>query len=84
MQVRVYYNLRKKEVRLLFKKNEFKAEVVRRDKTLEDVARAIGIDIATLHRKMNGVSDFNRSEIEKVIKFLNLTNEEILRIFFAD
>lgn len=69
---------------MLFKKNEFKAEVVRRDKTLEDVARAIGIDIATLHRKMNGVSDFNRSEIEKVIKFLNLTNEEILRIFFAD
>ena len=83
MQVRVYYNYRK-EVRLLFKKNEFKAEVVRRDKTLEDVARAIGIDIATLHRKMNGASDFNRSEIEKVIKFLNLTNEEILRIFFAD
>ena len=69
---------------MLFKKNEFKAEVVRRDKTLEGVARAIGIDIATLYRKMTGASDFNRSEIEEVIKFLNLTNEEILRIFFAD
>lgn len=69
---------------MLFKKNEFKAEVVRRDKTLEDVARAIGIDIATLHRKINGASDFYRSEIEKIIKYLNLSNEDVLRIFFAD
>ena len=52
----------------LFQKNEFKAEVVRRNLTLENVANAIGIDAATLHRKMNGASDFYRSEIEKIIK----------------
>ena len=51
----------------MFQKNEFKAEVVRRNLTLENVATAIGIDAATLHRKMNGVSDFYRSEIEKII-----------------
>lgn len=68
----------------LFQKNEFKAEVVRRNLTLENVATAIGIDAATLHRKMNGVSDFYRSEIEKIIKYLNLSNEDVLRIFFAD
>ena len=68
----------------LFQKNEFKAEVVRRNLTLENVANDIGIDVATLHRKMSGVSDFYRSEIEKIIKFLNLSNEDVLRIFFAD
>ena len=52
----------------MFQKNEFKAEVVRRNLTLENVANAIGIDAATLHRKMNGASDFYRSEIEKIIK----------------
>ena len=68
----------------LFQKNECKAEVVRRNLTLENVASAIGIDVATLHRKMNGASDFYRSEIEKIIKYLNLSNEDVLRIFFAD
>ncbi len=68
----------------LFQKNEFKAEVVRRNLTLENVANAIGIDTATLHRKMNGTSDFYRSEIEKIIKYLNLSNDAVLRIFFAD
>ena len=68
----------------MFQKNEFKAEVVRRNLTLENVANAIGIDAATVHRKMNGASDFYRSEIEKIIKYLNLSNEDVLRIFFAD
>lgn len=67
----------------MFQKNEFKAEVVRRNLTLENVANAIGIDAATLHRKMNGASDFYRSEIEKIIKYLNLSNEDVLRIFFC-
>lgn len=32
--------------------------------TLESVARFLGINAATLSRKVNGSSDFNRNEIE--------------------
>lgn len=67
----------------MFKKNEFKAEVVRRGMNLDDVAKAIGINPASLHRKMNGVSDFYRGEIEKIIKLLGLSDSDVIRIFFA-
>lgn len=68
----------------MFQKNEFKAEVIRRGMTLDNVADALGINPASLHRKMNGASDFYRGEIEKIIKTLHLSEEEVLRIFFAE
>ena len=68
---------------MLFQKNEFKAEVIRREMTLESVARAINIDVASLHRKMNGTSDFYRKEIEGLIELLSLSSEDVMRIFFA-
>jgi transcriptional regulator with XRE-family HTH domain len=67
----------------MFQKNEFKAEVVRRGLSLDEVAKAIGINPASLHRKMNGTSDFYRGEIERIIKLLGLNGEDVIRIFFA-
>ena len=67
----------------MFQKNEFKAEIIRKGLTIEAVAKAIGIDSATLHRKMNGNGDFYRNEIEKLINLLDLSGEDVLRIFFA-
>ncbi len=67
----------------MFQKNEFKAEVVRRGMSLDDVAKAIGINPASLHRKMNGASDFYRGEIEKIVKLLDLSGSDVIRIFFA-
>lgn len=67
----------------MFKRNEFRAEVVRRDMTIDDVAKAIGINPASLHRKMNGTSDFYRGEIETIVHLLNLSGDDVLRIFFA-
>ena len=67
----------------MFKKNEFRAEVVRNGMSLEDVAKAIGINYVSLHRKMNGPRDFYRGEIEKIVRLLNLSGEDVLRIFFA-
>lgn len=32
---------------------------------------------------MNGTSDFYRGEIEKIVRLLNLSGEDVLRIFFA-
>lgn len=74
---------KRKKVRDLFQKNEFRAEVVRNGMSLEDVAKAIGINYVSLHRKMNGTSDFYRGEIEKIVRLLNLSGEDVLRIFFA-
>lgn len=67
----------------MFKKNEFKAVVARKEILLGDLAKALDIDSATFSRKMSGQSDFYRSEIEKLCKILELTPEETMQIFFA-
>ena len=64
----------------MFKKNEFKAEVVRKGLTLAEVTRELGLDPASLSRKINGNSDFYRGEIERIINLLNLSGEDVLRI----
>lgn len=65
----------------MFKKNEFKAVVARKEILLGDLAKALDIDSATFSRKMSGQSDFYRSEIEKLCKILELTPEETMQIF---
>lgn len=67
----------------MFKKNEFKAELARREIKLDTIANVLQIDVTSLYRKMNGVSDFYRNEIEALAKFLNLSAADIMRIFFA-
>ncbi|MBR1804802.1 MAG: helix-turn-helix domain-containing protein [Selenomonadaceae bacterium] len=67
----------------MFKKNEFKAAMVRKGLTAADIAKALGIDPATLFRKMSGQSDFFRNEIEKLCVLLELSAEDTLKIFFA-
>lgn len=51
---------------------------------MRDVASAIGINEATLYRKVNGTSDFTRNEIQIIKQFLDLTSDEVESIFFAD
>ena len=67
----------------MFKKNEFKAELARREIKLDTIANVLQIDVTSLYKKMNGVSDFYRNEIEALAKFLNLSAADIMRIFFA-
>lgn len=67
----------------MFKKNEFRAIMARKEVSSTELAKELGIDPATLSRKISGQSDFYRSEIEKICKFLSLTPEETLLIFFA-
>lgn len=66
----------------MFKKNEFKAAMARKELSAADIAKTLGIDPATLSRKISGQSDFYRNEIEKLCKILELTPEETLGIFF--
>lgn len=67
----------------MFRRNELKAEMVRRGMTNETLAAAIGLSPATLYRKMFEHSDFYRNEIVKIADVLQLSDEDIRRIFFA-
>ena len=68
----------------MFNRNKFRAKVVGAGLTLEEVARRIGINPSTLDRKMSGISDFSRNEIQILRKELSMTASECDEIFFAD
>nr|DAW44460.1 MAG TPA: Regulatory protein [Caudoviricetes sp.] len=63
--------------------SEFNAMLARFDKTREDVAAMLGINPATLYRKINGQSDFTRQEIQIIRYAFNLDADSLDRIFFA-
>ena len=65
----------------MFDKRRFKAAVVLKGYTFADVAKILEIDISTLHRKMNGESDFYRAEIQTLCNALDI--EDPQSIFFA-
>lgn len=68
----------------MFNKNAFKAKVVGAGMTLAEVAAKIGINPATLSRKMSGESDFTRAEIQKMRSILGMTAADADAIFFAE
>ena len=63
---------------------ELKAECVRRGVTLEELASRIGINNATLYRKMTGKSEFSRNELQAIRDILYLNDEQFLHIFFEN
>lgn len=65
----------------MFDKLLFQYEIRKRGLTVKDVARIIGIDVATLYRKMNGESDFYRHEIQKMC--VEIGFDDPMKIFFA-
>lgn len=64
--------------------NELRAEIARRGETVKSVSCKMGMDRATFYRKMRGVSDFTRAEIQKLVYILGLSNTAAMKIFFAD
>ena len=48
---------------------------------MAEVARYLGINPATLTRKMDGTSDFTRSEIQLLRTYLSLSDESLNAIF---
>lgn len=67
---------------MFFNQTKFKASVILAGKTLKDVAKFIGINEATLHRKIARDGDFTRVEIAKIVDFLHLETPQ--EIFFAN
>lgn len=59
----------------------FKYYVARAGLTLAKVSEILGIDASTLHRKINGITDFTRAEILFLRQCLHLSLEESEQLF---
>lgn len=64
-------------------KNKFKYFAATRNLTMAEVAKKIGINPATLSKKLNGSTDFTRSEMQRFKEALGLSEDEMISIFFA-
>lgn len=64
------------------KTSKLKGKLVENGDTYERLAAALGITSKTLSFKINGQSEFNRDEIQGIIKRYNLSASEVLDIFF--
>ncbi len=65
----------------MFSKRKFEAAMKLAGKNYKDLALALEIDISTLYRKVNGISEFTRLEIQMLCDILNL--ESPIDIFFS-
>lgn len=64
---------------------ELKVEMLRKNVSMTKLAENLSIDRSALWRKMNEKGGkFDRSEIQKISKILNLSADDTVRIFFAD
>lgn len=62
--------------------NELRAELVRQDKSMNDLREFLKISKSAMHRKMNGSSEFKQSEIVLIREFLALSSNQVEVIFF--
>ena len=67
----------------MFNKDKFRAKIIESGMTTSQVANALGVSESTLYRKMNGKSDFSRSEIQILRAELKMNTNEAERVFFA-
>ena len=66
----------------MFDERKFRAALMLKGISLSEVAKAMGINVVTLYRKMSGESDFYRNEIQKFCELTGIENPS--EIFFAD
>lgn len=64
--------------------SELKAEIARCDLSLPKLADLIKIDKKTMYSRIKGETSFKQDEIVKISIALNLTEEQIISIFFTD
>lgn len=67
----------------MFNRDLFRAKIVENGKTMKDAAAAIGCSEAALSRKVNGISDFTRNEIQLFRQAFGLSTAEVESIFFT-
>ena len=50
----------------------------------DDMAALLNISVTAFNNKLNNKNEFKDTEIQKMISFLDISNEDIVPIFFAD
>jgi len=68
----------------MFDRKKFHGRVIAEGYSLVTVAEQLGISPVTLTRKMSRNGDFTRAELQKLRTVLNLTDEDLNEIFFAE
>lgn len=63
---------------------ELKALRVKNGFTQKDIAEILGISETSYNKRENGSLEFTISEIKKLKNIFNLSNDDIIRIFFSD
>lgn len=66
----------------MFNEKLFRIVLLKEEISLRQIAELLGINLATLYRKMSGSSDFYRDEIQKICEFLKLDLKDKESIFF--
>lgn len=65
--------------------NKLKGKIVENEMNITTLAKRMGIDRATLYRKINRDGEtFTIKEVNLIVEILNLTTEEAMEIFFKD
>lgn len=68
----------------MFRTELLKAEMVKKKINADILSDKLGINTATFYRKMNGESEFDRSELQIIRNELNLSPDDMDAIFFAN
>lgn len=63
-------------------KARLRYEMAKKNISLLDLCSALGLSRSALYRKMNGISEFTQSEIQKIVDCLELDSP--VGIFFAE
>ena len=64
--------------------NMLRGKIVAKGYTIERFCEEAGFNRATFDRKLSGKYEFDRAEIRRIITVLELTDEEVRAIFFAE
>ena len=64
-------------------REELRAEIARKQITKRTIAKALEISETSLALKMRGVREFKESEIRGLIWVLDLTPDDVTRIFLS-
>ena len=65
-------------------KAKFKYFVATKNLTLSDLAVKMGMNPATLSKKLNGTTDFSRHEIQLFKDIIGLSESEMLSVFLLE
>ena len=67
----------------MFKQNLFRAKMMQLELCTKDVADIMQCSMGSVYRKIRGESDFTRREIQLFCSKCNLSERELLYIFFG-